>query len=160
MQRLIIYATKYGSTAEVARRLKQRSKDQTDVVNVMTDSIPPLTSYDTVILGGSIYMGKVQKQLTRYIDRHLPELLTKKIGLFLCAGHPKEETRQEELRSAFPETLFRKAAAKDVLGYAFDFEKMHFFDRLIMRQIKGDGVSTAEYPDQRISEFLHILEQK
>ncbi|WP_100488381.1 flavodoxin domain-containing protein [Sporolactobacillus pectinivorans] len=157
MKKILIYATKYGSTAEVAQRLNAALEEKGDLFNVMTDSVPPLDSYETVILGGSIYMGRVQKKLSAYINDHLKELLTKNIALFLCAGHPDEKTRENELKNSFSEALYRRAVAKDILGYAIDFEKMHFFDRLIMSKVKGDRISTAEYFDDRIAAFSKAL---
>lgn len=159
MKTILIYATKYGNTAETAQRIKTALSEDTECFNIMTNPVPSLENFDTVILGGSIYMGKVQKQLTAYTNSHLEQLLRKNVALFLCAGVPAEATRSKELRNAFPETLYRHAAAKDVLGYAFNFEKMRFFDKLIMRKIKGDSISTAKFYDDRISLFVNAVKR-
>ena len=157
MKTIIIYATKYGSTAEVAKRIKTELDEEAHLCNILTDHIPQLDAYDTVILGGSIYIGRVQKQITEYVNNHLKELLRKNIGLFLCAGEQKEDARLKELQSAFPEVLFQHAVAKEVLGYAYSFEKMKFFDKLIMKKMKGDSISTSEFYDSRIALFAKSL---
>lgn len=157
MKSIIIYATRYGCAAEVARRIQKGLESDCTLVNIMTEKAPPLDSFDTVILGGSIYIGKVQKELTSFVNENLKQLLSKKIGLFLCAGTPKQADRDKELQGAFPSELLTHAAAKDVLGYAFTFEKIRFFDRLIMKKIKGDAISTSEYYDKRISLFVKAL---
>lgn len=157
MKTILIYATKYGCAAETAQRIKAELDREIEFVNIMTDNVPSLDHYDTVILGGSIYMGRVQKKLSAYMNGQMEHLLNKKIGLFLCAGEPDEAARSRELQNAFPEALYRHAAAKDVLGYAFNFEKMHFLDKLIMRKIKGNSISTVEFFDDRISQFARAL---
>ena len=159
MKSIIIYATKYGGTAEVAKRIKTELGEETLLCNIMTDSVPSLDAYDTVILGGSIYIGRVQKQIAEYSNSHLKELLNKNVGLFLCAGEQKEDARLKELQTNFPEALFQHATAKEVLGYAFSFEKMKFFDKLIMKKMKGDSISTAEFSDDRIALFAKSLKR-
>ncbi|WP_058303030.1 flavodoxin domain-containing protein [Gorillibacterium timonense] len=160
MKSIVIYATKYGSTAEVAKRIKAELGGEARLCNIMTDSVPPLDVYDTVILGGSIYVGKVQKKLTNYISRNLNSLLTKNVGLYLCAGETKEEGRLQFLQKAYPDTLYRHAAVKEVLGYAYAFDKMNFLERWIIKKIKGDNISTAEYDNDGISQFAAVLNQK
>lgn len=160
MKSIIIYATRYGSVAKAAELIQKELGNDCKLVNVMIESVPPLDPFDTIILGGSIYIGKVQKELNVFVKANLKQLLSKKVGLFLCAGAPKQEDRDKELQGAFPPELFAHAAAKNVLGYAFTFEKMRFFDRLIMKKIKGDAVSTSEYFDNRISSFAKTLAAK
>lgn len=157
MKSIIIYATKYGSTEEAANRIKTELGADTQLCNIQKESIPVLDAYDTVILGGSVYIGMIQKQIKEYCNSHLSELLDKKVGLFLCAGEQKEDAQLKEIQTNFPETLFQHAAAKEVLGYAFPFEKMKFLDKLVMKKMKGDSVSTAEYYDDRISRFVRSL---
>lgn len=157
MKSIIIYATKYGSAEEAANRIKAALGEDTQLCNIQKDTVPELDAYDTVILGGSIYIGMVQKQIKEYCNSHLPKLLGKKVGLFLCAGEQKEDVQLKELQTNFPEALSQHAAAKEVLGYAFPFEKMKFLDKLVMKKMKGDSVSTAEYYDDRISRFVRSL---
>lgn len=160
MKCIIIYATRYSSAAKVAELIQKGLESECTLVNIMTEKAPPLDSFDTVILGGSIYIGKVQKELTSFMSANLQQLLSKNVGLFLCAGAPKQEDRDKELQGAFAPELLAHAAANDVLGYAFDFEKMRFFDRMIMKKIKGDSISTSEFFDKRIAQFVKALSAK
>jgi menaquinone-dependent protoporphyrinogen oxidase len=157
LKSIIIYATKYGFTEKVALRIQKELGEECQISNILKDGATDLVDYDTVILGGSIYIGRVQKQLTEYISGHKNELLNKKIGLYLCAGSPKEDDRITELRTAFSKELLDCAAAADVLGYAFDFDKMGFFDKLIMKKIKGDANSIEEFYDVKIKAFTEKL---
>lgn len=160
MKTAILFATKYGSTAEAARRLRTALHENADLYDITKDQIPSLEPYDTVIIGGSIYMGRIQKKLLSYLKTSSRELLSKKLGLYLCAAHPDQKTREDELRHAFPEQIYQHALIKDILGYALDFEKMHFLDRLIMSKVKGDKISTSEYHTEKILAFAEALLEK
>ncbi|MFZ5639495.1 MAG: flavodoxin domain-containing protein [Bacillota bacterium] len=91
MRSLIIYATKYGCAEKAATILKSKMNGDVFLVNVMKEKVPGLDQYDNVILGGSIYIGKIQKALIKYIKSNLPSLLQKRVGLFICAGDLSEE---------------------------------------------------------------------
>jgi len=157
MKTLILYATKYGTAEVVAQKLSKELDGVVDLVNIMIEPAPSLELYDTVILGGSIYMGRIQKQLTKYMKEHIHELEGKTIGLYICAAHPEERKRQIELQQAFPDSLNRKAAVKAILGYVINFEKMKLIDKLIMRKVKGDSNSNAEFYENRIRSFCQSL---
>jgi menaquinone-dependent protoporphyrinogen oxidase len=159
MKTILIYSTKYGCTEQAAKRIQAALGGETALFNIMKDSVPPLDTYDTVILGGSVYIGKVQKQLTAYMSSHLEQLLDKNVSLFLCAGAPKGEEQAKELQNAFPEALFKQAVVKDVLGYAYSFDKMGFFEKLIMKKIKGNTNNSAEFYDEQIALFVQSIKQ-
>ncbi|MFA9378957.1 MAG: flavodoxin domain-containing protein [Lachnotalea sp.] len=157
MKSIIIYATRYGTTAEVAKRIQKELGDNCTIVNIITENVPSLDTFDNLILGGSIYIGKVQKKLTLFVMANLKQLLTKKVGLYLCAGAQMQEELDKELLAAFPQELLDHAIIKGLLGCAYTFEKMRFFDRLIMKKIIGNTVSTAKYYDDRIASFAQIF---
>lgn len=157
MKSIIIYATRYGCTAELARRIQKELGDDCTSIDIKKESVPPLDTFDNVILGGSIYIGKVQKELTLFCTTNLEQLLTKKIGLYISAGAQTQDESDKELLGAFPSELHAHAITKNVLGYAYTFDKMRFFDKLIMKKIKGDAVNTAKYFDERISQFAKIF---
>ena len=42
--------------------------------------------YDTIIIGGSVYVGKVSKTLRAFCESNLDTLLEKRVGVFLCSA--------------------------------------------------------------------------
>lgn len=156
MRSLIIYATKYGCVEKAANILKSKLDGDVFIVNVMKEKVPNLDDYDNIILGGSIYAGKIQKTLTNYIKSNLPFLLHKRVGLFICAGEP-EPKRTKELEEAFPAELFNHAVAKDVFGYEFCYEKFNLLDKFIMRSIKGVTKSYSDLSKQKIESFAKAI---
>ncbi|ERI93872.1 hypothetical protein HMPREF1982_01374 [Clostridiales bacterium oral taxon 876 str. F0540] len=154
---VIIYATKYGAAEKAANMLKEKLKGQVTMVNLTKEKVPSLEEYDNVILGGSIYVGKIQKQLTNYIKANLPELLKKRTGLFICAALNEPEKLIKELSDAFPEELANKAVAKEVFGYEFSFEKMGFIDKMMTKSIVGIKSSISSLEKETIEKFAEAM---
>lgn len=107
---LIVYASKYGCTEKAALLLQTRL-DGAEVANLRSGKLPDLTSYDTVILGASIYYGRIRKEMAAFTAQHKQELLSKRLGLFICAGMTGEKGEQE-LKQAYPEIIYNKALAR------------------------------------------------
>lgn len=156
MRSLIIYATKYGCVEKAATILKSKMDGDVSLANIANKKVPTLDDYDNVILGGSIYVGKIQKLLTNYIKANLPILLHKRVGLFICAGQP-EPVRTQELEQAFPAELYNHAAAKDVFGYEFRFDKLSFLDKLIMRKVAGVTQSISDLSEEKIESLAKAI---
>ncbi|MEK4058637.1 MULTISPECIES: flavodoxin domain-containing protein [Paenibacillus] len=134
---LIMYASKYGCTEKAAMLLKSRL-GEAEVMNLKYAEVPALASYDTVILGSSIYFGKIRKEMALFTSKYQQELLNKRLGLFVCAGMTGEKA-EEELKQAYSEVLYNKALAKEILGDEIDPEKISTLDRWILRMVKGKG---------------------
>ncbi len=62
MKNCILFTTKHGSTEKASLLLKEKLNAETDIINLKDVKKPDISDYDTVILGASIYMGKIQKQ--------------------------------------------------------------------------------------------------
>ncbi|MFZ5967369.1 MAG: flavodoxin domain-containing protein [Bacillota bacterium] len=140
MKTIIIYSTKYGSVEKAANMLKKKIGGDVALVNVKKEIPPALTPYDNIILGGSIYVGKIQKELSDYILANLQTLLAKNVGLYICAAQ-EGETLEKELTDSFPPELLQHARIKEAVGYELCLEKLGFFDRMATRFIKGTKAS-------------------
>lgn len=151
MKGIIIYSTKYGSVEKAAKILQSKLNIETSLVNVMKEKVPSLEEFDIVMLGGSIYVGRVQKQLTKYINEHLEELMNKKVGLFICAGQEAEV--QKVLENAYPKDLYNHADAKETFGYEYNFEKASFIDKFILRKMAGVTSSVSNINSEKIEAF-------
>ncbi|AHV97662.1 flavodoxin domain-containing protein [Paenibacillus sabinae] len=152
MKTLILFTTRHGCTTKAAGLLQARMGQGTDAVNLMTDSVPELSEYETVILGGSIYYGGIQKQMTEFINKEQSRLASKKIGLFICAAEPEEKARKE-LEGAFPDVLRTRAAAADVFGDELDYSKLSLPERLIFRAVKGKSKKGKGLSLEKIDRF-------
>lgn len=153
MNTIIIYATKYGCTEKVARMLKSEIGDNVVLVNSSVENIPDIDEYHNVIIGGSIYISKIQKNISDYVKQNVDKLLTKRVGLFICAGTPEQEEKKKELKEAFPQELHEHCIIEDVLGDAIYFEKLKFFDRIIVKGMQNIKESYVNIPQDRLKAF-------
>lgn len=159
MKTVILYATKYGSARKAAELLKEQLNGETVLADVGRDTIPPLDEFDAVILGGSVYIGQIQKQLAAYARAHTEMLLKKRLGLFLCAAATDSEMQKKEWEAAFPPELYRYAAAKDILGYRYDFTKMNFFEKMIIKKMTGCDKNISEFYEDKIARFAQAINE-
>ncbi len=153
MKTVIIYTTRYGCTEKAAGMLKNKLEGEVDLVNLTGQIESNLDGYDRVILGGSIYIGQIQKQIKEYANRHLEQLQHKKIGLFICAGRPEPELLEKELNDAFPRPLLDQALARGFFGYEYDFAKLKLFDKMIVRKVVGLKESKFQISEDAIASF-------
>lgn len=156
MRTIIIYATKYGSVEHAIDLLKPRIGGDIVTINILKEQVPDISGFDTVILGGSIYAGRIQKKLAKYAVRNLPELLTKRIGLFICAAQ-KPEIREKELFDAFPFELYEHAVSKEAFGYEIHIDQMNFIEKKLVGALMGTKENRYELSEDTIEEFSRTL---
>lgn len=80
---LITYASKYGATREIAERITavlHQAGLQTDLQPV--DGVRDLASYQAVILGSAVYVGKWQKEAVAFLQTHEKSLADQPVWLF------------------------------------------------------------------------------
>ena len=153
MKTLIIYATKYGCTKKAVDLLKSKLHRNVLAINIMHDKIAEMKEFDTVILGGPIYKGRIQKQLFNYMPKHLEELKTKRLGLFICAGEQDSETIEKQIIESFPEALLNHAVAKESFGGELHIEKISFAEKHSIRIIKGIKKGYERLSEDKIATF-------
>lgn len=137
MKTLIAYTTKYGCAEKCAEVLKKKLVGEVDLFNLKEVSDLELSQYDKVIIGGSIYAGKVQKDVSEFCSKNTNLLIKKKVGLFIC-GMLKDKTN-EELKNSFPSELIDNAIVKEFFGGEFRFKNMNALERFMVKMVaKGE----------------------
>ncbi|SFF73252.1 menaquinone-dependent protoporphyrinogen oxidase [Halobacillus alkaliphilus] len=156
MKTLIVYGTKHGSARKVAYRLHDKLPGDVQVRSVTKESIPSLQDFDTIILGGSIYMGKIQKELRQFAEEKEAELLQKKLALYICAGEPDPSLRVQELKDNFPEKLYDHAVVKEVAGHEIHMDQLNLLEKSILR-MKGVKNSSSQLSGEIIDHTAEKL---
>ncbi len=155
MKTLIIYGSIYGFAEQCAKDLAAKLGGHADVVNAGTGAPPSLDRYDAVILGGSIYMGQIQKKLKEYMDSHTAQLKTKKLGLFLCSGLP--ENLEQVFSQNFPRELLDRAATREHFGGVLDKSKMSLGHRMITKMMESAAKKEGKASPQPNPENIRKL---
>jgi len=154
MKTIILYATKHGAAAEIARRIAS-GIDGASTYDIKQGDIPPLADYDCVIIGSSVYAGAFRKEAKTFIAENADELCKKKLGLFI-SGMSESES-DEVYKSNIPDVLLNAATAMCAPGGIFDPEKSNFFERLIMKVVTKQSGYVNNIKDERITEFTEAL---
>ena len=158
MKTMIIYASRYGLTAEAATEIAARLDGEITTINIARDVMPDLDNDDRIIIGSSIYMGQADKQVRQWVQKNQVILEMKKLGFFLCCGLP--ENFNTYLEQAFGAALTSQAATV-CLGGELKTDKMRWMDRFIAgmmtRAAQKEGNPLPERHFERINDFLERL---
>jgi menaquinone-dependent protoporphyrinogen oxidase len=88
---LLVYASRHGSTREVADAVAEEFRAAFVEVDVYeADSAPPPAGYDAVVIGGPMIMGW-HKDARKYLKRHRGELGDVPFALFVTAASLTED---------------------------------------------------------------------
>lgn len=99
---LVAYATRYGSTQEVADRIAAtlRSHEHTVTVQAAKD-VKTLDGYEAVVLGAPLYIGSLLKDMHNLLEKQQPALAQRPVAFFALGpvGTEEEEMQgsQEQL---------------------------------------------------------------
>ena len=83
MRVLVAAASKHGGTTEIARAIGTalaEARLETDVKPI--DEVTSLESYDAVVLGSGVYMGRWLEPAKRFVERNSTALATRPVWLF------------------------------------------------------------------------------
>lgn len=86
MKTLILYATKSGASRECAELLARSMPDC--VIGDFSQKSADIRSFDTIIIGSGVRMGKIYKPALNFIQHNKDLLLTKKIAVYVCNAYP------------------------------------------------------------------------
>ena len=155
MKTLIVYGTKHGATEKCSKLLKDKLQGEVAVVNAKKDNVPDITSFDNIIIGGSIYAGQIRKEIKNFCSKNLNELKGKRVGLFICGMNDKEVSTQ--LTNSFPEELLANATAKEYFGGEIIFKNMNFFEGFIMKKIAKADKDISKISEENINKFAELI---
>jgi len=156
MKAAIIYVSKHGATEKVASSIAEKLSGELFSLNKNPN--PDISGFETVILGSSIYAGQASGKMKAFCKANESVLLQKKIGLFVCGMQPDKEQRDKELKDAYSEALHEKSIASGFLGGEFSFEKMNFFERLIIKKIAKTTESVQQIDWDAVDDFVKKIE--
>lgn len=156
MKTIIIYSTHNGCTEKCAKNLSQKLNGDISVVNLKNVTPKILNDYDTIIIGGSIRAGKIQSKIKKFCLQQAASLKTKRLGLFLCCME-QGDTAQKQFDDAYPEELRQHAMATGLFGGEFNFDKMNFLEKAIIRKVANVTESVSRISEENITEFAQQM---
>ncbi|MDR6568244.1 flavodoxin domain-containing protein [Chitinophaga ginsengisegetis] len=150
MKGLIIYKGKYGATRQYSLWLG--SMLGWPVIPAGSETAQQLADADCIILGSSIYIGKLQ--LRKWLEQHGDAIISKRLFLFLVSGTPSSDKGKLEgyLAANISESL-RSRCVPFFLPGKLEFNKLSWIDKLLLTigsklaSDKTDDISMEDYND-------------
>lgn len=156
MKNIIIYSTKYGSVKKCAKLLKNKLKDETAIFDVKDKNISNINDFDNIILGGSIYAGRIQAGLKKFIGKNLDTLLKKNTALFICSGGEGKEG-ESYIKNNFPKELYDHAVAKELFGHELIFNKLNPLEKIVLKIITKSNKDSIMIKEENIENLAKII---
>ena len=154
MKTAIIYASNYGTSEKVANMIKDKINGEVEVVNVMEWKLLNLKEIDKVVIGTGIKAGQAPKTLKDWIEKNLSYLKDKKLYFYMCAGMEDEKKLEQQWNANFPKELLDKVLYKSYCGYEYDFDKMNFFEKIIIKMLTKKKESESKIKKEEIEKLV------
>ncbi len=133
---LVAYASKYGSTQEVAGAIAATLRESGLVVDLEPmREVKALEEYTAVVLGAPLYMLRWHKDARGFLSRHREALTERPVAIFALGPFHDEEEEWKEAREQLDEELAKfpwlTPIAIEIFGGKFDPAKLRFPDNLL-----------------------------
>jgi menaquinone-dependent protoporphyrinogen oxidase len=133
---LVAYATKRGSTREVAEAVAatlHRAGFDVDVLPAA--EVHGLAGYDAVVLGGALYMGRLHGDARRFLADHRRELAVRRVAVFAIGPRTLADEDVAQSRAQLDRALGAvpevEPASVAIFGGVLDPAHLHFpFNRI------------------------------
>jgi menaquinone-dependent protoporphyrinogen oxidase len=167
MKIAILFGTKYGTTEKAAELISEkisRLVDNKDINKEDNESIDAklinlkekndiLLDFDVFIIGSSVYMGGIRKEVKNFIRKYKDFLIEKQTALFICGCN---DDGIKQINKTFPPEIVDNAIATAFLGGELNIDKMNFFDKKIA-QLIIKGADEFKIDDVSIDEFVEKI---
>ena len=135
---LITYATRYGSTKEVADFVGKHLVEKEVPVEIFPcKEVTNLDHYDFIILGTPYYIGKMLKDAKNFITKNQDSLSKKTVAIFALGPIGDDEKEKSEAKDQMVNELkqfpWLQPVSTDMFGGKYDPETLRFFDKLLTK---------------------------
>lgn len=133
---LLTYATRSGSTEEVAQAVAQTLRENSVAAEIQPiQSVHSLEPYAAVVLGVPLYMTRFHKDARRFLAANHSALMKVPVALFVLGPVQKDEKdwtgAQKQLEKELAKFSWLSPVSQKIVGGRFDPSKLGFPFRLI-----------------------------
>lgn len=108
----ILFGSRYGSTRDASLWISEGMGGIVDTFDAREN--PDLSSFDSIIVGSGIYLGKIEQSLENYLTRNASLISNRTKALFIVCGAGDSPRAQ-----AFVDVLAKSCQAKPPLAKIF-----------------------------------------
>ncbi|MGB9937312.1 MAG: flavodoxin domain-containing protein [Methanobacterium sp.] len=163
MKALVVYGTRYGTAIEIAEEISHVLKDEgveTDLKDARKLKNYDINSYDLVVVGSGIKIGKWTKASLKFLKDNKSVLKDKKVALFVTCGAANlpetvNEGQEKYLEDVAREYLLNEPVATGLFGSVYDpdakngllYKMANKF--MIQKELKKQGKDITKRHDYR-----------
>jgi len=149
---LVCYGTSEGQTKKVAGRiasiLRRRGHEATKV-DLGSAAPDDIESFDAVLVGASIHVGKHQSAVASFVRDHREALALRPTGFFQLSLSSATDDEQRRAEAAayvdeFVEATGFRPDRIGLFGGALRYSKYGFLKRLVMKRIAADATGDTD----------------
>lgn len=128
---LVAWATRYGSTEEVAHAIADDLLKQNFAVKAQPMAeVTSLERYDAVVLGFALYMSRIHKDARHFFETYKAQLMRVPVAVFCLGPFHADEKEFVEARRQLDKQLthfpWLSPIAVEIVGGRFDPQKLGF----------------------------------
>lgn len=158
---LITYASKHGSTAEIAEKIHSLVESNKLVCEIMpVDEVDDVSSYEVIILGSAVYIGQWRKSTIDFLKKNTHQLKNKKVWLFSTGptgkGDPVELLKGWRYPDGLKDTIDR-IQPEDITVFhgMLDESKLNTLEKMTIKMVKAP---LGDYRDwQMIEDWTNTI---
>jgi menaquinone-dependent protoporphyrinogen oxidase len=138
---LVTYATRYGSTREVAEEIASTLREGGFGVDIQpAREVRTLAGYRAVVLGAALYMFRWHKDAIHFLSRHRKALMEIPVAVFILGPthQPHDDNEWRDSRAQYDKELAKypwfTPVAVEMFGGKFDPQSLRFPINLLAGQ--------------------------
>jgi len=136
MKVALIYMSRHGTTEKIIKHIAEQLTGEVQIFNLADETFPDIRNFGSIIIGGSIHYGSIQREIRQFCKRNMHELLERRVGLFVCCLLSTRDSDQFE--RAFPLVLKAHSKASAVFEGDLIYNKLNAIERLIFNPSKEE----------------------
>lgn len=140
---LVVYATKYGATEGIARKIAAVLQEAGLEAEVLpAGQVGSLAPYQAIVLGSAVYIGRWRKEAAKFLQDYERELTARPLWLFSSGptgeGDPVELTKGWRIPQGL-QAVADRISVRDIAVFhgALDVQKMNFLEKWIVKKVKA-----------------------
>ena len=141
---LVAYASKAGSTAEIAEEIGKVFAERSFAVDVLpAKNVTDLSRYRAVVLGSAIRIGKILPDAMSFIERNQETLRNIPFSLFVvCLTMREDESCNRQTVRGYLDPVYKlvEPARLGLFAGALNSKRLGLSERMLMKALKAaDG---------------------
>lgn len=133
---LVTYATRYGSTPEVAEAVAATLREHGFAVDLHPmHAVEALEGYQAVVLGAPLYIGRWHKDAQNFLAQHRDALMQRPVAIFTLGPIQSDQQEWEDVRTQLAQEMAKLSwlhpVASELFGGRYDPAKLRFPDNVL-----------------------------